>query len=151
MKSADERTMAEAARVLLSQKAMPPSLLSRVMAIGAGLVRTGRLPQAVVEEKPGHYALCLIQQKDEEVRELAGCGQLVVGRHPVSSDASWQVDDKWLSKQHFRITVDENGFATLEDLGSKNGVCVNDTPLDSPRLLSRGDCIAAGHSLFLLL
>ncbi len=130
---------------------MPPSLLSRVMAIGAGLVKTGRLPQAVVEEKSGHYALCLIQQKGEEVRELAGSDQLVVGRHPAAGGESWQIDDKWMSKRHFQITVNENGFAVIEDLGSKNGVCVNDERLQSSRLLSRGDCIAAGHSLFLLL
>ena len=56
-----------------------------------------------------------------------------------------------MSKEHFRLAIDEDGFASLEDLASKNGVWVNDVPVAGTRLLVRGDCIRAGHSTFLLL
>ena len=125
--------------------------LGNVLAEGARLISERKISQDVIAEKTGAFALCLIEGNADSVRELRSGNSLTVGRSGPALPSTWQVADKWLSKAHFRVTVDSNGVPLLEDLASLNGTFVNDRAASSPHTLVRGDCIRAGHSLFLFL
>lgn len=64
----------------------------------------------------------------------------IVGRDPASD--VW-VDVPGISRRHARITVDGSAVL-LEDLGSKNGTTVSDTPVDAAVVLRDGDRIRFG-------
>jgi DNA-binding winged helix-turn-helix (wHTH) protein len=66
-------------------------------------------------------------------------GENVIGRDPA---ATVQLDAAGVSRRHVRIVVAEDAW--LEDLGSKNGTMVNDTPVCDPRPLHDGDRIQLG-------
>jgi DNA-binding winged helix-turn-helix (wHTH) protein len=63
-----------------------------------------------------------------------------IGRAP---EASVYIDSPSVSRLHARIRI-ENGVATLEDLGSKNGTHLNGTRIDSVRTLADGNEIRLG-------
>jgi DNA-binding winged helix-turn-helix (wHTH) protein len=67
-------------------------------------------------------------------------GVNIVGRGP---DASVWIDASGVSRHHVRIVVQE-GEATLEDLGSKNGTYVGANRVTIPRRLVDGDQIRLG-------
>lgn len=67
-------------------------------------------------------------------------GPNVIGRAP---EASVQIESPGVSRLHARIRI-ENGVATLEDLGSKNGTHLNGTRIDSARVLADGNEIRLG-------
>lgn len=67
-------------------------------------------------------------------------GDNVVGRDP---DAEVWLDDATVSRRHARIVVGDGG-ALLEDLGSKNGTSVGQTPLAESVALRDGDAVAFG-------
>lgn len=67
-----------------------------------------------------------------------------VGR---SRDADFVVNDRRISKLHFRITADTGGF-WIADLGSKNGTYVNGYKLTEKQRLSGLDVIRIGQSVF---
>ena len=67
-------------------------------------------------------------------------GANIIGRAP---DATVQIDSPGVSRLHARIRI-ENGVATLEDLGSKNGTHLNGTRIDSPTALADADEIRLG-------
>src|SRR5215213_5393503 len=56
-------------------------------------------------------------------------------------------EDTQVSRRHARVT-NQNGTATVEDLGSTNGTYVNDQPIHSPRMLTPGDRIRVGLTIF---
>src|SRR5262249_23223522 len=56
------------------------------------------------------------------------------------ADADVLLDSQLVSRRHALIWVREHGFV-IEDLGSRNGVRVNDEPVLAPRLLAPGDVI----------
>lgn len=68
-----------------------------------------------------------------------------VGAYQVGRLASCQVvlDGPKVSRLHARLVVDEDG-ATVEDLGSANGVFVNAERIDAPVALYTGDRILLG-------
>lgn len=68
-------------------------------------------------------------------------GEHVIGR---GEEAAVRLTAPGLSRRHARIVVDE-GRATLEDLGSKNGTFCNDEPVTSPRVLHDGDAVQLGR------
>lgn len=68
----------------------------------------------------------------------------VIGR---AADAEISLDDHGLSRRHCVIVQGEAGFL-MQDLGSKNGVIVNGTPM-TERLLQEGDRIALGSNVLL--
>jgi DNA-binding winged helix-turn-helix (wHTH) protein len=70
-------------------------------------------------------------------------GQNLVGRDP---ESILQLDHSTVSRRHARITVTAAG-AMLEDLGSKNGTRVGDTPLVGARRLQNGDRLWFGKVL----
>lgn len=126
-------------------------VLGNILAEGARLISEGKIPHNVIEEKNGSFALCLIERDSDCVRELHSGDSLTIGRSSTPGSANWPVSDKWLSKAHFTVSVDDNGIPRLEDLASLNGTFLNDRAVSSPTPLIRGSCIRAGHSLFLFL
>jgi DNA-binding winged helix-turn-helix (wHTH) protein len=67
-------------------------------------------------------------------------GTNVIGRAP---EAAVHIDSPGVSRLHARIRV-ENGAATLEDLGSKNGTHLNGTRIETATALADGDEIRMG-------
>ncbi len=67
-------------------------------------------------------------------------GNNIIGRAP---DATVQIDSPSVSRLHARIHI-ENGVATLEDLGSKNGTLLNGARIDTASALSDGNEIRVG-------
>jgi len=70
---------------------------------------------------------------------------LPVGRFVIGRSASCQLslDDPMVSRQHALLVVDSNGV-TVEDLGSRNGVIVNDVRIPGRHTLADGDRIKIG-------
>lgn len=77
-------------------------------------------------------------------RELDVAREIVIGR---SSSCEVRVDDGLVSRRHARIAVGEAGLA-VEDLGSRNGVLVNERKIDGPTLLGHGDVVGVGRETF---
>ena len=131
--------------------ALPPvvdnTLLGNALAAGARLVEAGRIPESVLREDSGAYALCLlVKDGDAIVRTLAAGESVDVGR-----EAEWPVDDGWMSRRHFRIFIAPDGTPAIADLGARNGTFVNDKAVEGTRTLLRGDVIRAGKTVFLFL
>ena len=67
---------------------------------------------------------------------------VIIGR---SSSADLTISDPSLSRQHARL-VRNGETLTIEDLGSRNGTCVNDAPVEGATLLKKGDVIRLSAS-----
>lgn len=67
-------------------------------------------------------------------------GEHVIGR---GADASVRLDLADVSRYHAKLTVGEDGVR-VEDLGSKNGVFLDGTRLQEPRLLLHGRTFEVG-------
>lgn len=76
--------------------------------------------------------------------ELEVGGDLVVGR---SATCDVRVDDGLVSRRHARIGILDGGLV-VEDLGSRNGVLVNERKISSPTLLGHGDVVGIGFQTF---
>jgi DNA-binding winged helix-turn-helix (wHTH) protein len=70
-------------------------------------------------------------------------GNNVIGRDPAAAVA---LDAPGVSRRHAQIVLGENG-AILEDLGSKNGTRIRDTPIQTRVRLHDGDRIQVGPVL----
>lgn len=70
-------------------------------------------------------------------------GQFVIGR---SSKCQLSVDDPLISRQHAVLAVTGDS-ATVEDLGSRNGVLVNGQRIKALRPLADGDTITVGSQV----
>jgi DNA-binding winged helix-turn-helix (wHTH) protein len=68
-------------------------------------------------------------------------GENLLGR--VEDGVAW-IESPTVSRRHARILVEE-GQATLEDLGSKNGTFVRGERISAPTLLVHGDVIRLGR------
>jgi DNA-binding CsgD family transcriptional regulator len=62
-------------------------------------------------------------------------------------DCEVQVDDGLASRRHARMYVADEGLM-VEDLGSRNGVFVNQQRLRAPTLLAHGDVVGIGRESF---
>lgn len=127
------------------------SLLGNVLTVSARLVAEGLLPAEVVEERPAAYALCLVSRDGTTVRVLHTGDTLEVGRAPSPATPNWPVADLWMSARHFSLAIPPDALPSLRPLAPKNGLFVNDRPVDALTVLRRGDVIRAGTSSFLLL
>jgi hypothetical protein len=67
-------------------------------------------------------------------------GATLIGR---SSDCHVTIEDPLVSRQHARIVIDGDD-ATLQDLGSRNGVKLNGGPIRGPTKLKDGDRLRVG-------
>jgi pSer/pThr/pTyr-binding forkhead associated (FHA) protein len=68
-------------------------------------------------------------------------GEFVIGRAPACQLC---IDDPVVSRRHARIRVGVDG-ATLEDMGSRNGLFLNGAPVRAPIPLARGDRVRIGE------
>lgn len=83
-----------------------------------------------------------IYQQSTKVRDcLLDRLPLVIGR---SADADIQLDDRWVSRQHCKVDVQE-GVVVVEDLASRHGTLVNDKPITQSKLFP-GDTLCVGLS-----
>ncbi|PWU13333.1 MAG: EscD/YscD/HrpQ family type III secretion system inner membrane ring protein [Chlamydiae bacterium] len=73
----------------------------------------------------------------------------VLGKDPNLCDIAFQ--DLSVSRQHARISIDDNNQVFIEDLSSRNGVLVNGIAITSKHLLSSEDLISLGTTSFLLI
>lgn len=73
-------------------------------------------------------------------------GQFVIGR---SADCQLALDDPLVSRKHALLTV-RTDSVTVEDLGSRNGVRVNDTKIEGRLEVSHGDKITIGSQEMIL-
>jgi hypothetical protein len=65
---------------------------------------------------------------------------LLLGRSP---DCDVCLDDATVSAQHARLSYHHNQW-WLEDLRSRNGTLLNDEPITTPTVITRGDVIRCG-------
>lgn len=68
----------------------------------------------------------------------------VIGR---SDDADIIIDDSYASEFHVRVGVQE-GEVMLNDLGSTNGTYLNGRRVTVPTVISKGDSIQIGKTIF---
>jgi type III secretion system YscD/HrpQ family protein len=73
----------------------------------------------------------------------------VLGKDPNLCDIAFQ--DLSVSRQHARISIDDNNQVFIEDLSSRNGILVNGIAITSKHLLSSEDLISLGTTSFLLI
>jgi len=76
---------------------------------------------------------------------LAGKSTLVYGR---GADCDVRIDSPVVSRQHAKLTRLGDGRCELRDLSSTNGTFVNGIRLVAPRVLSAGDRVTIGKSVF---
>lgn len=72
----------------------------------------------------------------------------ILGKDPTLCDIVFQ--DLSVSRQHARITVDDDNAVFIEDLGSRNGVLVNGQIIAEKHPISSQDLIAIGTTSFLM-
>jgi FHA domain len=70
--------------------------------------------------------------------------ELLIGRH--ADGPGRLADDQEISRSHARVTLEPNGFLSIEDLGSTNGTFVNGLRIHAPQTLNAGDTIELGST-----
>lgn len=73
----------------------------------------------------------------------------ILGKDPHTCDIIFQ--DLSVSRQHAKISVDEQGLVSIEDLKSRNGTYINGRGLENILTLASQDLIALGTTSFLLI
>jgi len=73
----------------------------------------------------------------------------VIGKDPNTCDIVFQ--DLSVSRNHARLTVSPEGILEIEDLHSKNGTIVNNTPITEKSLITAQDTIAMGTTIFMII
>jgi DNA-binding NtrC family response regulator len=94
---------------------------------------------AATEPRDRHYVMVFLGESSS-MFALPRSGPVLIGR---SEEAKLKLDDHGVSRRHALITMDE-GEARLSDLGSHNGVWVNQERLTASRVLISGDAITVG-------
>jgi len=69
-----------------------------------------------------------------------GLGEFAIGRSP---ECQLSLDDPLVSRKHALLVVSPESVL-IKDLGSRNGVVVNGTKIDTSRVLLDGDRIVIG-------
>lgn len=72
-----------------------------------------------------------------------------IGKDPNACDIVFQ--DLSVSRTHARLTITEDGILEIEDLGSKNGTTINNSPITEKRVLTLLDSVAMGTTIFMIL
>jgi pSer/pThr/pTyr-binding forkhead associated (FHA) protein len=100
----------------------------------------------VADYPPAAAALSVRRGPGAGTRFQIEAPAVTIGRH---AQCDFQVDDRWLSRQHARITWTGIGYA-LEDLGSTNGTYLNGERVSGPRGLNPGDVVQLGEEVELV-
>ncbi|MGH2638027.1 MAG: type III secretion system inner membrane ring subunit SctD, partial [Rhabdochlamydiaceae bacterium] len=72
----------------------------------------------------------------------------VIGKDPEVCDIIFQ--DLSVSRQHAKISVDEQDQVMIEDLGSRNSTLVKGNPITGPTMLQSQDLVALGTTSFIV-
>lgn len=72
----------------------------------------------------------------------------LIGKDPASCDIIFQ--DLSVSRQHARLSVDQDENVSIEDLGSRNGVIVNGELISDRQMLTSQDLVALGTTTFIV-
>ncbi|MBF8263133.1 MAG: sctD [Parachlamydiales bacterium] len=72
-----------------------------------------------------------------------------IGKDPNASDIVFQ--DLSVSRHHAKLTITQDGLLELEDLGSKNGTMVNNTPITEKCAITSQDTVSMGTTIFMIL
>ncbi|MCA1732274.1 MAG: FHA domain-containing protein [Acidobacteria bacterium] len=109
-----------------------PALMRKLLESGARKMRQGvRQRMLVGIEGPA-------QGREYEIPDRG----LIVGR-----EGDVRVPDEFLSRKHFSLVIDEQGWVRIKDLESRNGTFLNTLPARNTRI-HPGDQIRAGQSVF---
>lgn len=73
----------------------------------------------------------------------------ILGKDPTVSDIILQ--DLSVSRQHARLSTDDQGYVFIEDLGSRNGVLINGELITDKKELASQDLVALGTTSFLII
>ena len=133
------------------------NLANLVMELRAALGDSARRPRIIRTVSRYGYAFCAeaVHAKSGSRSTPSGAAyRLIWGRREIAlnvgenligrdQEAVVWIDDESVSRRHARIHVDEGG-ATLEDLGSKNGTRVGDRKVEAAVPLADGDAIRVG-------
>ena len=91
----------------------------------------------------------LVCEEGKEPRTVALEGQtLIIGR---GRACDLRLEHISVSRQHAQVSFDENGQCRLSDLGSRNGLLLNNRPLERPEPLRQGDQILIGPAAMTVL
>jgi hypothetical protein len=88
-----------------------------------------------------------ISEGPQAGKEFTLSGTPTIGRDP---GADIVVDDPEASRRHAQVRQGAGGGWEVEDLGSRNGTYVNDSPIDSPRPLAAGDELRIGTTVLVV-
>jgi DNA-binding CsgD family transcriptional regulator len=89
--------------------------------------------------------LDVLEGRTKGARHWIADKRAVLGR---SGRADVEFDDDGVSREHARITIDEDDIVSVVDLGSTNGTFVNEAPVDAT-VVRPGDRIRLGPDLTL--
>ena len=126
------------------------------------LPKAEELPPSILEESPDLTSLSVTSSPEARwmIKVITGPNAgaefymhkgktYVIGKDPELCDIIFQ--DLSVSRQHARITVDENEVVTIEDLGSRNGTLVGGKMISDKHLLNSQDQISLGTTSFLVI
>jgi len=109
---------------------------------------TGSHPTlSFMQGKNAHWGVLEITEGDG--RKLCyglSRANVTIGRSRTAGNDIVLLNDDKVSTLHARIENDRAGHVSVVDLGSTNGITVNDIPVNRTRLLADGDVIGVGHS-----
>lgn len=88
-------------------------------------------------------ALVLVRPDASQVFPLAPAKRILIGR---DTTCDIQIRDVVVSRQHAEVFHAPDGFY-IHDLGSSNGVWINQTRIDNTYRLSGGDCITLSKNI----
>lgn len=125
-------------RAAIGDEARHARFIKTAHGYGYGFIGHGR------EESGGASSSIRLRSGTRDFELLDG--ENIVGR---GTDAAIRLNAPGISRHHARIVVD-NGHATIEDLGSKNGTFVGGKRIDAVRELNDGDEIRLSRELLVV-
>jgi len=102
----------------------------------------------MIDERNRHMASVIVTTGDQEGEFLPlGRRTSVIGR---AENLPLQIRDDLISRKHLRIKFDEEtGGYFAEDMGSHNGVYINNKRIAGKTLLAEGDMILMGTTILM--
>jgi DNA-binding winged helix-turn-helix (wHTH) protein len=131
--------LAAEVRAALQDAAVSPRMLRTVHRVGYAFCATVTVRAEPRADVAARWYLLGASQ-----RIVLPTGAIVLGRDP---DCDVHCPSPGVSRRHVRMIVTETGLE-LEDLGSKNGVYVNDRRVIGTTSLSAGDRLVMGATTF---
>ena len=96
--------------------------------------------------KAPSLSLTLQRKGRETIRRAFQQTEIMVGRDPACDVL---LDDEAISARHVHLSY-HHGQWWVEDLGSTNGTRLNQSPLDTPTVITTGDQIECGHTALIV-